>query len=344
MSTRHLMPLRPARHGATKFATGLAVLSVAISGLITAPPATATGLVPSQEAGSPAPAADPISPVDESALETLSTPTPALPEDDGFDNTEQVDPSTSPSEPAVPAPAPSDPAPAEPAPTPSTPAPPSNPGPQDPSALEKEVEVPVEEMSEEQLLELLAALQGKHGAEMGQGLQQRDERLEELQEPEAKEELEEQLEVLDIERTGSMQPAAAPAVLPADKRDMWRPKGVQGIDVSSHQPSVNWQTEWNYGARFAYVKSTEALNYMNPRWTSQYTGSYQVGMIRGSYHFAIPNVSSGKRQANYFVDNGGGWSADGKTLPPLLDIEYNPYPELGNTCYSMSASKMVALD
>ncbi|MGM0929050.1 MAG: FG-GAP-like repeat-containing protein [Actinomycetota bacterium] len=204
------------------------------------------------------------------------------------------------------------------------------------------MELPVDEMSEEQLLELLATLQGKHGAEMGQGLQQRDERLEELQEPEAKEELEQQLEVLDIERTGSIQPAAAPAALPADKRDMWRPQGVQGIDVSSHQPSVNWQTEWNHGARFAYVKSTEALSYMNPKWASQYTGSYKVGMIRGSYHFAIPNVSSGKRQANYFVDNGGGWSADGKTLPPLLDIEYNPYPELGNTCYSISASKMVA--
>ena len=243
MSTRHLMPLRSpnARRGATKFATGLAVLSVAISGLITAPPATATatatGIVPSQEASSPAPAAKQISPLDESTLETLSTPTTASPEEAGVDNAEQVDPSTSPSEPAPIVSAPPEPAPAE-----SAPATVPDPAPKDPSTLEKEVELPVDEMSEEQLLELLATLQGKHGAEMGQGLQQRDERLEELQEPEAKEELEEQLEVLDIERTGSMQPAAAPTVLPADKRDMWKPQGVQGIDVSSHQTSVNWQT------------------------------------------------------------------------------------------------------
>lgn len=46
---------------------------------------------------------------------------------------------------------------------------------------------------------------------------------------------------------------------------------------------------------------------------------------------------SGADQANYFVDNGGGWSADGKTLPGALDIEYNPY---GDTCYSMSASEL----
>ena len=33
-----------------------------------------------------------------------------------------------------------------------------------------------------------------------------------------------------------------------------------------------------------------------------------------------------------------GWSADGKTLPGALDIEYNPY---GATCYGLSAGAMV---
>ncbi len=50
-------------------------------------------------------------------------------------------------------------------------------------------------------------------------------------------------------------------------------------------------------------------------------------MIRGSYHFAIPHPEAGTAadQARYFIANGGVWSGDGKTLPPLLDIEYNPY-------------------
>ncbi|MER2135061.1 MAG: GH25 family lysozyme [Arthrobacter sp.] len=122
----------------------------------------------------------------------------------------------------------------------------------------------------------------------------------------------------------------------------WQPAGLQGMDVSSHQPAVNWSRAWNQGARFAYAKATEATSYKNPLFSSQYNGASSVGMLRGAYHFAIPNVSSGAAQANYFVNNGGGWSPDGNTLPPLLDIEYNPYPSLGNTCYNMTAGQMVS--
>ncbi|EPD94354.1 lysozyme [Streptomyces albus] len=113
---------------------------------------------------------------------------------------------------------------------------------------------------------------------------------------------------------------------------------VHGVDVSSHQGNVAWSTLWNSGVRFAYVKATESTNYKNPYFTQQYNGSYNVGMIRGAYHFATPNTSSGATQANYFASNGGGWSKDGKTLPGVLDIEYNPY---GATCYGLSQSAMV---
>ncbi|WP_276307989.1 GH25 family lysozyme, partial [Arthrobacter ruber] len=121
----------------------------------------------------------------------------------------------------------------------------------------------------------------------------------------------------------------------------WKPGGVLGVDVSSHQGTVNWQSAWNQGARFAYTKATESTNYRNPFFDAQYNGSSNVGMLRGAYHFAIPSVSSGSQQANYFINNGGGWSSDGRTLPPLLDVEYNPYPSLGNACYNMSPAQMV---
>ncbi len=116
------------------------------------------------------------------------------------------------------------------------------------------------------------------------------------------------------------------------------PRRVSGIDVSSHQGNVNWSHWWNQGKRFAYVKATEGTGYRNPYFAQQYNGSYRVGMIRGAYHFALPNRSGGKTQANYFVDHGGGWSRDGKTLPPALDIEYNPY---GASCYGLSQRAMV---
>jgi len=114
---------------------------------------------------------------------------------------------------------------------------------------------------------------------------------------------------------------------------------VPGIDVSSYQGNVDWRAQYNAGKRFAYVKATEGTTYRNPYFAQQYSGSYDVGMIRGAYHFARPERSSGATQANYFFDNGGGWSADGKTLPGALDMEYNPY---GATCYGKTRSAMSA--
>ncbi|WP_077801539.1 lysozyme [Streptomyces sp. JHA26] len=113
---------------------------------------------------------------------------------------------------------------------------------------------------------------------------------------------------------------------------------TEGVDVSSHQGDVAWSTLWKSGVRWAYVKATEGTSYRNPYYTQQYGGSYDVGMIRGAYHFATPDTAGGAAQADYFVDHGGGWSKDGKTLPGVLDIEYNPY---GDTCYGRTASQMV---
>ena len=114
---------------------------------------------------------------------------------------------------------------------------------------------------------------------------------------------------------------------------------VKGMDVSGYQGNVAWSAAYANGARFAYVKATEGTSYTNPYFAQQYNGSYNVGMIRGSYHFALPGNSSGSAQADWFVNHGGGWSADGKTLPGAVDLEYNPY---GATCYGLSKSSMAA--
>jgi GH25 family lysozyme M1 (1,4-beta-N-acetylmuramidase) len=131
-------------------------------------------------------------------------------------------------------------------------------------------------------------------------------------------------------------PRMAPRSLVATSNAV--PSGVPGLDVSSWQQSVDWKDVWNKGARFAYIKATESTGYRSSTFSSQYTDSYNVGMIRGAYHFAVPSDSSGAVQANFFVNNGGGWKADGRTLPPMLDIEYNPY---GATCYGLSTQQMI---
>jgi GH25 family lysozyme M1 (1,4-beta-N-acetylmuramidase) len=115
--------------------------------------------------------------------------------------------------------------------------------------------------------------------------------------------------------------------------------GVLGLDVSNYQPGINWNAVRSDGAQFAYVKATEGTGFINPDFASQYDGSHQAGLIRGAYHFARPDHSSGAAQASYFAANGGGWTADGQTLPGALDIEPNPH---GAECYGLSQSAMVS--
>ncbi|KAH7905947.1 glycoside hydrolase family 25 protein [Hygrophoropsis aurantiaca] len=109
----------------------------------------------------------------------------------------------------------------------------------------------------------------------------------------------------------------------------------KGIDVSSYQgSSINWKTVKSNGATFAYIKATEGTTYINPDFSAQYTGATNAGFIRGSYHFAQPSSSAGSTQATYFIKHGGGWSADGITLPGAVDLEAG--------CYGLSASAMVS--
>jgi GH25 family lysozyme M1 (1,4-beta-N-acetylmuramidase) len=113
---------------------------------------------------------------------------------------------------------------------------------------------------------------------------------------------------------------------------------LPGIDISAFQGNINWGSVAPH-IDFVYAKATEGTYYVNPDFTNQYQGPYNAKVIRGAYHFAIPNNSSGSAQADYFLAHGGGWSGDGLTLPGALDIEYNPY---GSECYGLSQSSMVS--
>jgi GH25 family lysozyme M1 (1,4-beta-N-acetylmuramidase) len=123
------------------------------------------------------------------------------------------------------------------------------------------------------------------------------------------------------------------AILPASAAT------TNGIDISHFQGSINWTSVHNAGNQFAYMKATEGTTYKDPTFNTNYPASFHAGLVRGAYHFALPDRSSGATQANYFASNGGAWSRDNQTLPGMLDIEYNPY---GATCYGLSQSAMVA--
>ncbi|KAI4270655.1 MAG: hypothetical protein LQ337_006542 [Flavoplaca oasis] len=134
--------------------------------------------------------------------------------------------------------------------------------------------------------------------------------------------------------------ALAVPVNDLDKRDT-----VKGFDISHYQPTVNYQGAYNSGARFVIIKTltltnpkaTEGTTYIDPKFSQHYNGATAAGLIRGGYHFARPAVSSGARQANFFLAHGGGWSGDGRTLPGMLDMEYGST----STCHGLGQASMV---
>jgi len=85
-------------------------------------------------------------------------------------------------------------------------------------------------------------------------------------------------------------------------------------------------------------QATEGTTYQDPSFSSHYTDATNAGLTRGGYHFARPSESSGAAQADYFIAHGGGWSADGITLPGMLDLE----SESTDECWSLSRSSMVS--
>ncbi|UOX90822.1 hypothetical protein MUY14_09410 [Amycolatopsis sp. FBCC-B4732] len=117
-----------------------------------------------------------------------------------------------------------------------------------------------------------------------------------------------------------------------------------GMDVSHWQNSVDWTTAATNGATFAYMKATEGTTYVDDRFAANYAGSANAGLMRGAYHFALPDTASGAAQATFFLAQGGGWVADGHTLPPVLDIEYNPYgtADWAGWCYGLTPAQLTA--
>lgn len=112
------------------------------------------------------------------------------------------------------------------------------------------------------------------------------------------------------------------------------PASVRGIDVSDNNATINWSSQYSAGVKFAYAKASEGSTWTDPTFSRNYNGARSAGIIRGAYHFANPAGASGKTQADWFLGHGGGWKADGYTLPGALDVE--------GTCYSKTPAAMVS--
>ncbi|MGY0002357.1 GH25 family lysozyme [Micromonospora sp. I033] len=123
---------------------------------------------------------------------------------------------------------------------------------------------------------------------------------------------------------------------------------ITGVDVSYFQgPSFDWAAAARGGAKFAYIRVSEqdgrAVPHNNPDpfYATNFAGARANGLYTGAYHRARPDLSSGKQQADVLLGFAP-YVADGRSLPPMLDIEW-PRPEWGlNDCYNMTPGQLVA--
>lgn len=76
------------------------------------------------------------------------------------------------------------------------------------------------------------------------------------------------------------------------------------IDISSHQPTINWgQVAVNYAG--AIVKCSGGTDYANPEYAKQIAGARGAGMVVGHYHFAHEGRASSDpvAEAKWFLDH-----------------------------------------
>ena len=101
---------------------------------------------------------------------------------------------------------------------------------------------------------------------------------------------------------------------------------IRGIDVSHHQPEIDWDAVATQNIQFAYLKATEGLRHRDTRFKSYSRAARNAGIKIGAYHyFSFHTQRSGKDQAANFIATVQRGMLD---LPPAVDVE-----GAGNTTY-----------
>lgn len=95
---------------------------------------------------------------------------------------------------------------------------------------------------------------------------------------------------------------------------------VKGIDVSHHNPILNWASVLDQNITFAYIKATEGTTHLDRNYPYNYELAKDTNIKVGSYHF-YSFALSGKEQAAHFLKTAQFGSGD---LIPAIDVEHSP--------------------
>jgi len=92
---------------------------------------------------------------------------------------------------------------------------------------------------------------------------------------------------------------------------------VQGIDVSDHQGTVDWNAVQQAGKVFAFIKATDGITWTDPDFATNWSGAKAAGLLRGAYHF-YETDDDPTAQAQNFLN---AVQLEPGDLPPVVDIE-----------------------
>lgn len=95
---------------------------------------------------------------------------------------------------------------------------------------------------------------------------------------------------------------------------------VLGIDVSTYQGSVNWDSVNSAGRDFAFARSSTGSSYSDPTFATNMSNGTNAGLLMGAYHYAYPQFNSPSTEAAHFLAAAGSYIAPG-FLRPVVDIE-----------------------
>jgi len=95
-----------------------------------------------------------------------------------------------------------------------------------------------------------------------------------------------------------------------------------GVDVSNHQGTINWSRVASSGIQFSFAKATEGNYFQDAYFVGNIQNGKAAGVLMGAYDFARPDIISPSTEAAYFWSFAQSYvQHDGKTLPPVLDLE-----------------------
>lgn len=94
---------------------------------------------------------------------------------------------------------------------------------------------------------------------------------------------------------------------------------VKGIDISHHNPILNWNEVYAQNITFAYLKATEGVSHKDRNYVYNYDLARKANVKVGAYHFYSFGLS-GKEQANHFIQTANCKPGD---LIPAIDVEHS---------------------